>query len=69
MVQLEIAEKIMAALSNEPVTFNKLCRASKLHPRTVRKYLEFIQEMQAREKIEIERKGFRVLILKRSKLE
>ena len=64
MVQLEIAERIMAALSNEPVTFNKLCRASKLHPRTVRKYLEFIQEMQAREKIEIERKGFRVLIRK-----
>ena len=67
MVQQEIAERIMAALSNEPVTFNKLCRASKLHPRTVKKYLEFIQEMQAREKIEIERKGFRVLIVKRSK--
>ena len=64
MVQLEIAERIMAALSNEPVTFNKLCRASKLHPRTVRKYLEFIQEMQAREKIEIERRGFRVFIRK-----
>jgi len=67
MVQLEIAERIMAALSNEPVTFNKLCRASKLHPRTVRKYLEFIQEMQAREKIEIERKGFRVFIRKQNK--
>ncbi len=66
MVQLEIAEKIMAALSDEPVTFNKLCRASKLHPRTVKKYLEFIQEMQAREKIEIERRGFRVFIKKTS---
>jgi len=67
MVQLEIAEKIMAALSNEPVTFNKLCRASKLHPRTVKKYLEFIMEVQSKEKIEIEREGFRVLIIKRNK--
>jgi DNA-binding IclR family transcriptional regulator len=67
MVQLEIAEKIMAALSNEPVTFNKLCRASKLHPRTVRKYLELIQSIQSNGKIEIERDGFRLVIIKRNK--
>jgi len=67
MVQLEIAEKIMAALSNEPVTFNKLCRASKLHPRTVKKYLELIQSIQSNGKIEIERNGFRLVIIKRNK--
>ncbi len=64
MVQTEIAERIFNALTDEPMTFNKMCRKAKIHPRTARTYLGFIRAVQAKEKIEMELNGFRVVIMK-----
>jgi len=57
-----ILERLFFAISKGPITFNKLCRASKVHPRTVREYLKFIEYIQAQEKISIKREGFKVVI-------
>jgi len=40
MVQQKILEKLFDTISHEPITFNKLCRAAKIHPMTVRTYLK-----------------------------
>lgn len=62
MVQQKILEKLFDTISHEPITFNKLCRASKIHPMTVRAYLKMIIWVQKQEKVEIERRDFRVII-------
>jgi hypothetical protein len=62
MVAINILEKLFFAISKEPITFNKLCRASKLHPRTVREYLKIIEYIQGQKKISIRRESFRVVI-------
>ena len=53
------------ALTDKPVSFHKLCRRTKLHPKTVKRYLELIQGVQSNGKIEVERSGFRVFIKKK----
>jgi len=60
----EIVERLMDSISEEPITFNKICRSSKLHPRTVKRYLELIQIIQQQNKVTVERKGFRIYIRK-----
>ena len=67
MAKMEITEKIFDALSDSPISFYRLCRRTKLHQKTVKRYLALIQYVQSKEKIEIEREGFRVLIIKRNK--
>jgi len=62
MVSLEILEKLFDAISSEPITFNKLCRKTKLHPNTVRKYLKIIEAIQNQKKLMISRREFRVII-------
>ncbi|MEW6584200.1 MAG: hypothetical protein AB1442_01165 [Nitrospirota bacterium] len=64
MPSTEIAERIFEALSDSPISFYRLCRKTKLHPKTVKRYLAFIGDIQAKGKIEIERDGFRVKIKK-----
>ncbi|MBS3068734.1 hypothetical protein J4441_00015 [Candidatus Micrarchaeota archaeon] len=66
MAQAEITDKIFEALSEAPVSFYKLCRRTKLHSKTVRRYLELIKDIQAKEKITTEQSGFRVLIRKKA---
>ena len=62
MVAINNLEKLFAAISKGPITFNKLCRASRLHPRTVRRYLKVVEYIQKQEKVKIEREGFKVVI-------
>ena len=62
MTKKEIAEKLFERLSPEPVTFNKLCRSTHLHPKTVKKYIEFSQYVQKEKKVDVVREGFRLLI-------
>ncbi|MDO8339081.1 MAG: hypothetical protein Q7T16_00310 [Candidatus Burarchaeum sp.] len=64
MAKLEIAERIFDALTDKPVSFHKLCRRARLHPKTVKRYLELIEYIRSQEKISIERKDFRVEIKK-----
>lgn len=64
MVCLDILERLFRAISREPITFKKLCRSSKIHPKTVRSYLKIIEFVQSQEKIKIEREQFRVIIRK-----
>lgn len=64
MVAINNLEKLFAAISKGPITFNKLCRASKLHPRTVRNYVKLIEYMQGKEKIVVQREGFKVVMKK-----
>ena len=66
MLAKDIFEQLFHTISREPITFNKLCRASKLHHGTVKKYLHLIEYIQSQEKISIERKDFRVEIRKES---
>ncbi|MFA5105338.1 MAG: hypothetical protein WC506_00060 [Candidatus Micrarchaeia archaeon] len=65
MVAINNLEKLFSALSKGPITFNKLCRASRLHPRTVRRYLKVVEYIQMQEKVTIEREGFKVVIRKK----
>ncbi|MFA5108518.1 MAG: hypothetical protein WC492_03235 [Candidatus Micrarchaeia archaeon] len=69
MTQLTIAEKLFTRLGEEPVSFNKLCRSSHLHPKTVKKYLEIIDFIQHQSEVKSERVGFRILIHKERKLD
>ena len=62
MASIERLERLFFAISKGPVTFNKLCRASKLHPKTVRTYLGIIEYIQGNEKISIKREQFRVVV-------
>ncbi|MCX6773069.1 MAG: hypothetical protein NTV88_04860 [Candidatus Micrarchaeota archaeon] len=62
MASITILEKLYFAISKGPITFNKLCRATKLHPRTVRRYVKLIEYMQGKEKITVEREGFKVVM-------
>ena len=64
MPSTEIAERIFEALSDSPISFYRLCRKTKLHPKTVKRYLAFIEDIQTKGKVEIEREGFRVKIRK-----
>ncbi len=66
MAKLDIAERIFEVLSDKPISFHRLCRRTGLHPKTVKRYLELIQGVQSNEKVEVERKGFRVFITKRT---
>ncbi len=65
MATINNLEKLYFALSKGPITFNKLCRASKLHPRTVRSSLRLIEYIQDKEKIVMLREGFKVVIRKK----
>jgi len=65
MVRNEITDRIFGVLSDEPMTFNNMCRRAKVHPRTAKSYLSLIRAVQAKEKIEMELNGFRVMIMKR----
>ena len=62
MVATEILEKLFFAISKGPITFNKLCRSARVHPKTVREYMKVIKYIQSQKKIMIEREGFRVVI-------
>lgn len=66
MVSVDILERLFHAISREPITFNKLCRSSKIHPHTVREYLKIIEWIQSQDKITVERKDFRVIIRKQA---
>jgi len=61
----DISDRIFGVLSDEPMTFNNMCRRAKLHPRTAKSYLSLIRAVQAKEKIEMELNGFRIMITKR----
>ena len=65
MVKNEIAEKIFEAISDKPISFYRLCRRTKMHARTVKKYLDLIQNVQSKEKVGIEQRGFRLFITKK----
>ena len=65
MATQEIMEKLFFEIEKGPITFNKLCRAARLHPRTVRNYLKLIEYIQTQEKISIQREEFRVVIKKK----
>lgn len=65
MASIANLEKLYFAISKGPITFNKLCRASKLHPRTVRSSLRLIEYIQEKEKIVMQREGFKVVIKKK----
>jgi len=60
-----IVDKIYEALSDSPITLYKLCRRTKLHPNTVKRYVKLIQNIRTKEDIELERKEFRVMIRKK----
>ncbi|VVB58667.1 Uncharacterised protein [Candidatus Anstonella stagnisolia] len=62
MAQAEITDKIFEALSETPVSFYKLCRRTKLHPKTVKRYLALIKLIQNQKKVREEQHGFRVLL-------
>jgi len=62
MVVINNLEKLFFAISKGPITFNKLCRASRLHPRTVRRYLKVVEHVQKQKKVVIEREGFKVVV-------
>ena len=60
-----IVDKIYEALSDSPITLYRLCRRTKLHPNTVKRYVKLIQNIRTKDDIELERKEFRVLIKKK----
>ena len=62
MTSIERLERLYFAISKGPVTFNELCRRSKIHPRTARAYIKLIEFVQGKEKISVARDGFRVVI-------
>ena len=62
MASIERLERLFFAISKGPVTFNELCRRAKIHPKTVRAYIKLIEFMQAKEKIAVERVGFKVVV-------
>jgi len=63
--QMDIAEKLMEKIGEQPVSFRKLCRSSKLNPRTVKTYLELIEFIQNESLVQTKRNGFRLLINKK----
>jgi predicted transcriptional regulator len=64
--QMEILEKIMNCVNEQPVSFMGLCRQTGFNYRTVRRHLELIELLQQQSpKIEILRDGFRVVIRKK----
>lgn len=63
-----IVDKIYEALADSPITLYKLCRRTKLHPNTVKRYVKLIQNIRTKEDIELERKDFRVMIRKKKAL-
>ncbi|MFA6328366.1 MAG: hypothetical protein WCY41_02895 [Candidatus Micrarchaeia archaeon] len=65
MTKAAIAEKILEAISESPISFYGLCRRTKLHPKTVKSYLVLIKQVQACEKVSTEQQGFRVMIRKK----
>ena len=44
MASIERLERLFSAIAKGPVTFNELCRRSKIHPRTVRNYIKIIEQ-------------------------
>ena len=61
----EIIEKIFEAVTNSPINLYGICRKTKLHPRTAKRYLGIIESVQAKEKVEFEPNGLRVIISKK----
>ena len=64
MIAKKVLEALFHTISREPITFNKLCKASKLHHSTVRKYLDLIEYIQSQPKVVMERKEFHIEIRK-----
>jgi len=60
----EIAEKILSCLSSEPVTVHQIVCRTRLHNKTVKKYLELIERIQDAPKIKKEVRGIRVFFRK-----
>lgn len=61
--QKEIIERILESANGEPVSFMKLCKQTGFNYRTVKRYIELIEYLQNdKNKVEIVRDGFRVLI-------
>jgi len=61
----EIIEKIFEAVTNSPINLYGICRKTKLHPRTAKRYLGIIESVQAKEKIEKEWHGLRAMMRKK----
>ena len=62
---MEIMEKIVESVNDEPVTFMQLCRQCGFNYRTVKRCLELIEFIQnGQSKLQISRDGFRVVIKK-----
>ncbi len=67
--QREILEKIMKVVEKEPLTFMQLCRQSGFNYRTIKRQLDVIEFLQnEKNRIEIMRDGFRVVIKKPQQL-
>ena len=62
MVAIEILERLYFAISKGPVTFNELCRRSRIHPKTVRSYIKVIEHIQSQRRIAARRVGFKVVV-------
>ena len=60
----EIVEKIFTFMSSEPVTVHQIVCKTRLHNKTVRKYLDLIEEIQESPKIKKEIRGSRVVFRK-----
>ena len=61
----KIIDLIFEAIADNSVTLYRICRRTKLHPNTVKRYIGIITSVQKRERLQIERKEFRVLITKK----
>ena len=61
----KIIDLIFEAVSDNTVTLYRICRRTKLHPNTVKRYIGIITSVQRKEKLQVERKEFRVLITKK----
>ena len=61
----KIIDLIFEAVADNTVTLYRICRRTKLHPNTVKRYIGIITSVQGKERLQVERKEFRVLITKK----
>lgn len=64
MADIKNIEKILYFLSEKPVSVHQIVCTTKLHTRTVKKYLQIIQKVQEAPKIKSELHGLRILFRK-----
>ena len=64
MDPVNIVDKIFNFLSNKPVTVHQIVCGTRLHNKTVRKYLQLMEKIQNAPKIKKEILGVRVVFRK-----